>query len=211
MRKFKQRNSPRQEAGAVPSVYAYGTDKKVQVIFINNEPHFIANEICDILGYGNARDALYRHVDEDDKLVSVITTSGQRREVNIITESGLYSLILRSNKPEAKPFQKWVTKEVLPSIRKTGSYTLAEGKPFMGITPISLEGTYWYPYSTILKALGFSTRSGAVAERKKRFPQHFHNIYGLNYVTLSFAEYLRKSREALQLSIDFATQNALTV
>ena len=74
------------------------------------------------LGYSNTRDALRQHVDNEDKLESQITTSGQRRNVIFINESGLYSLILSSKLPQAKAFKRWVTSEVLPQIRKTGGY-----------------------------------------------------------------------------------------
>ena len=76
-----------------------------------------------MLGYSNANDALIRHVDEEDKLTSRITMAGQGRDVTVINESGLYSLIFSSQLPTAKQFKHWVTSEVLPQIHKTGSYT----------------------------------------------------------------------------------------
>jgi prophage antirepressor-like protein len=91
-----------------------------------NEPLFIAKDVTDILGYKTASDAL-RGLDDDEKLLRTICVSGQNREINFINESGLYSLILRSKKPEAKQFKRWVTHEVLPAIRKNGGY-LTPGK-----------------------------------------------------------------------------------
>lgn len=88
----------------------------------NNNPLFIAKDVCDILGHLNPTDALKKHVDDEDKLSYQIDRAGQNRQVNLITESGLYSLVIRSNKPEAKIFKKWITSEVLPSIRKHGAY-----------------------------------------------------------------------------------------
>jgi len=82
---------------------------------------FVAKDVCDALDIANVSDAVSR-LDDDEKLVSLLTISGQNREVLCVDESGLYALILRSNKPQAKPFRKWVTREVLPTIRKTGSY-----------------------------------------------------------------------------------------
>ena len=92
------------------------------IIDENNNPLFIAKEVTEILGYRTASDAV-RILDEDEKLIRTLCVAGQNRDVNLITESGLYSLILRSKKPEAKAFKKWVTSEVIPSIRKTGSYS----------------------------------------------------------------------------------------
>jgi prophage antirepressor-like protein len=87
---------------------------------------FVANDILNILGIsskGGKSDAI-ADLEDDEKSSFKTNTSGGEQKMNIVSESGLYSLIMRSRKPVAKPFQKWVTKEVLPSIRKTGSYSL---------------------------------------------------------------------------------------
>ncbi|HHC9267408.1 TPA: BRO family protein, partial [Staphylococcus aureus] len=85
-------------------------------------PYFIGKDVADILGYANGRDALSKHVDEEDKLTSQIATAGQNRNVTIINESGLYSLIFSSKLENAKRFKRWVTSEVLPTLRRTGTY-----------------------------------------------------------------------------------------
>lgn len=95
---------------------------EVRTVTINNEPYFVGKDIADILGYSNSRKALIDHVDTDDKLTSQIVTAGQNRNQTIINESGLYSLILSSKLPQAKEFKRWVTSEVLPTIRKHGAY-----------------------------------------------------------------------------------------
>lgn len=87
----------------------------------NNETLFLAKDVCDVLEYRSASDAL-RSLEEDEKLIRTVCVSGQNRAVNFINESGLFSLILGSRKAEAKAFKKWVTSEVLPSIRKHGAY-----------------------------------------------------------------------------------------
>ena len=87
----------------------------------NGEPWFVATDVCTALTIGNSRMALDR-LDDDEKGVSNIDTLGGKQELAVINESGLYSLILTSRKAEAKRFKRWVTHEVLPSIRKTGSY-----------------------------------------------------------------------------------------
>ncbi|MEG2935551.1 MAG: phage antirepressor KilAC domain-containing protein [Clostridium sp.] len=98
----------------------------VRTIIINGEPFFLGKDIADILGYTNTPKAIRDHVDEDDKLTERIVLAGQNREVVCINESGLYSLILSSKLPKAKEFKRWVTGEVLPSIRKHGVYLTSE-------------------------------------------------------------------------------------
>lgn len=94
----------------------------VRTLEVDGEPYFIGKDVADILGYTNSRKALSDHVDEEDKLTSRIVTSGQNRNVTIINESGLYSLIFSSKLENAKRFKRWVTSEVLPTLRKTGTY-----------------------------------------------------------------------------------------
>ncbi|SHD43200.1 prophage, antirepressor, putative [Staphylococcus argenteus] len=94
----------------------------VRTLEVDGEPYFIGKDVADILGYANGRDALSKHVDTEDKLTSQIATAGQNRNVTIINESGLYSLIFSSKLENAKRFKRWVTSEVLPTLRKTGAY-----------------------------------------------------------------------------------------
>ncbi|MCR0868719.1 ORF6C domain-containing protein [Staphylococcus aureus] len=96
----------------------------VRTLEVDGEPYFIGKDVADILGYANGRDALSKHVDAEDKLTSQIATAGQNRNVTIINESGLYSLIFSSKLENAKRFKRWVTSEVLPTLRKTGSYQI---------------------------------------------------------------------------------------
>lgn len=91
----------------------------------NGQIWFVAKDVCEALGYNDV-DSAVRKLDEDEKLNRKIYVSGQNREMTTINESGLYTLILRSNKPEAKPFRKWVTSEVLPSLRKYGTYSVPQ-------------------------------------------------------------------------------------
>lgn len=102
------------------NVFEYG-ESKVRVIIKNGEPWFVARDICDILKHTNSRVAVDR-LDEDEKGVSKVYTPGGLQEMTVVSESGLYALVLTSNLPEAKRFKKWVTSEVLPRIRKTGAY-----------------------------------------------------------------------------------------
>lgn len=94
----------------------------VRTVTINDKPYFVGKDVATILGYKRTADALKAHVDDEDKLTRQFTDSGQSREMKVINESGLYSLILSSKLPSAKKFKRWVTSEVLPAIRKTGAY-----------------------------------------------------------------------------------------
>lgn len=103
-------------------VFENPTFGQVRTIEIDNEPWFVGKDVAEALGYRDTSDALKKHVDADDKLTRRFADSGQAREMYIINESGLYSLILSSKLPGAKEFKRWVTSEVIPSIRKTGGY-----------------------------------------------------------------------------------------
>lgn len=94
----------------------------VRTIQIDGEPWFVGKDIAGILGYSNPRDALANHVFEEDKGVEKLDTLGGVQSLAIINESGLYSLIFNSRLESAKKFKHWVTSEVIPQIRKTGSY-----------------------------------------------------------------------------------------
>ena len=99
---------------------------QVRVITKDGEPWFVGKDVAEILGYANTRDALSKHVDLEDKSDVAIHDGSQNRTMTIINESGLYSLILGSKLPSAKKFKKWVTSDVLPSIRKHGMYATDE-------------------------------------------------------------------------------------
>lgn len=103
------------------TIFKYEENKLVRTLNQNGEPWFVLRDVCEVLGLGNSRMVADR-LDEDEKGVSQIDTLGGVQNATIISESGLYNVILRSDKPEAKPFRKWVTAVVLPSIRKNGGY-----------------------------------------------------------------------------------------
>lgn len=99
-------------------------EKQVRTIEINGEPWFVGKDVATVLGYKNTRDAMNKHVDTEDKNTVAIHDGITRGNPNqtIINESGLYSLIISSKLPTAKKFKRWVTNEVLPTIRKHGAY-----------------------------------------------------------------------------------------
>lgn len=124
------------ESNIVPFAYS---GKQVRVVIVEGEPHFVAKDVCEALSVNNASDAVGR-LDEDEKGVATVDTPGGSQLMAVISESGLYSLTLSSKKPEAKPFKRFVTHEVLPSIRETGQYTAPKAEPQHPVTVLdSLE------------------------------------------------------------------------
>lgn len=113
------------EAGnLLPKVFTFNaSNQQVRTVLIKNQPYFVAKDVCDSLQLNDASQAVER-LDEDEKLTRIIYGSGQGRQMWLVNESGLYNLIFRSNKPEAKTFRRWVTSEVLPSIRQSGKYEI---------------------------------------------------------------------------------------
>ncbi len=167
-----------------PTVFQFHTtSQKVRSLLIDHEPFFVAKDVCSILDLSDTNKALAK-LDPDEKLTRKIFGSGQNRKMWLVSESGLYALIMRSNKPEAKLFRKWVTKEVLPSIRKKGYYKNkalvndfidARDIPFYRTTvnkafvrTILLETTEWFSVNDIHKAINSSTGSFQAAKKLNR-------------------------------------------
>ncbi|MGX7701085.1 phage antirepressor KilAC domain-containing protein [Enterococcus mundtii] len=105
-----------------PQIFNF-EQNEVRTILVNDEPYFVGKDVAEVLGYSNTQKAILNHVDEEDKGVTKWDTLGGKQNMTIINESGLYSLILKSKMQNARKFKRWVTSEVLPTIRKTGSYT----------------------------------------------------------------------------------------
>lgn len=96
----------------------------IRTVTINNEPYFVGKDVTDVLEYRNGSRDINRHVDEEDRCKVMVSDGNQDKETIVINESGLYSLILSSKLPSAKKFKRWVTNEVLPSIRQNGGYIM---------------------------------------------------------------------------------------
>ena len=112
----------------------------VRVLDINGEPWFVGKDVAELLGYVKPLNALATHIDEDDSLKQGLTDSmGRIQETILINESGLYSLILSSKLPNAKVFKRWVTSEVLPSIRRTGTYKMPTGSDLLAAAVIEAQ------------------------------------------------------------------------
>lgn len=103
------------------------SNHEVRSLIIDEEPWFVAKDVCDVLELSNVSNVMTR-LDADEKGIHSMDTPGGLQQMSVINESGLYALILRSDKPKAKDFRRWVTGEVLPSIRKNGSYALVAQK-----------------------------------------------------------------------------------
>lgn len=95
---------------------------EIRTVEIDGEPYFVGKDVAEVLGYSNPRDALAKHVDDEDKGVAKCDTLGGVQNITVINESGVYSLVFSSKLPNAKGFKRWVTSEVLPAIRKHGGY-----------------------------------------------------------------------------------------
>ncbi len=109
----------------LPQAFTFNaSNQQVRTVMLDGQPYFVAKDVCAILDISNHIDALSR-LDDDEKGRSVLPTQFGDKEINLVNESGLYHLIFQSRKPEAKAFRKWVTSEVLPTLRRTGHYELA--------------------------------------------------------------------------------------
>lgn len=104
----------------------YFENRKVRITIIKNEPYFNAQDTCNMLGLSNTSRSISNLSKDDIRLSNVIDTLGRNTKVYFISEQGLYDLIFKSKKKEAREFQKWVTHEVIPSIRKTGKYSIPD-------------------------------------------------------------------------------------
>lgn len=142
------------------------------IINENNDPLFVAKEVCEVLGISKYRDAVSR-LDEDERTSVLVDTLGGKQNKSAITESGLYSLIMVSRKPEAKAFKKWVTSEVLPSIRKHGAY----------MTPSKIEEVLLNPDTLIQLATNLKAEQQKVKELTKTVTKQQHYV---NFVEKCF-------------------------
>lgn len=123
---------------SVPAVFSFEVNRTLRVVEIDGDPWFVAADVCAALGISRTDDGVGR-LDDDEKGTGSIRTPGGSQQMTIINESGLYSLILGSRKPEAKRFKKWVTAEVLPSLRKTGRYETQNAQPAPALNPANFS------------------------------------------------------------------------
>jgi prophage antirepressor-like protein len=127
------------EMNVLTNVFQYQATN-LRTFLKDGEPWFVAKDVCEVLEIKNSRDALSR-LDEDEKDVALTDTPSGQQSMNVVNEYGLYNLILTSRKPEAKQFKRWITHEVIPSIRKTGQYVkpLTEREQLIASMKLTLE------------------------------------------------------------------------
>ena len=177
------------------SVFKFEETALVRSIIKNGDPWFVAKDICDVLGLSNPTVAL-NALDQDERSKFLL---GRQGETNIINESGLYALIFRSNKPNARKFRKWITSEVLPSIRKTGKYAAPvqpelplsetpETPDVAALLKMKYRGVPVIPNADLATMLGLTTRQ--LAHVKSR-----NNIYteGLDVFSVGIPKKLKHS------------------
>jgi len=145
---------------------------EVRTCQVNNEIMFVGKDVAQALGYSDSNKAIRIHVDDEDKGGAVLSTPGGNQKVIFINESGLYSLILSSKLPQAKAFKRWVTSEVLPSIRKTGRYELPQQLPALALLNEDAEDTLTatqvaktfnmtvFDFNAVLRDMGIQYRRG---------------------------------------------------
>lgn len=144
-------------------------ERAVRCIMKDGEPWWVAKDVCDILELNNITEAL-RGLDEDELTSEILKSGGQGREMRLVSESGLYTLILRSNKPEARAFRRWVTHEVLPTLRKTGHYSIDEN--LMRLIKLSRGNvSKAFMERLVSKAAGFSEVHADLPEERRGDPK----------------------------------------
>ena len=165
-----------------PEVFQFSSTKQeVRSLLVENEPWLVVKDICDILGHSNHKVAI-KGLDEEEVRKVYLPSNGGKQMTVVVNESGFYNLVMRSNKPEAKAFRKWVTSEVLPAIRKKGYYGQKpeqkndyidardvpySRKEFNGfqIRHIEIEGEMWLSLNDLHAAIGSRTDSTQAARK----------------------------------------------
>ena len=135
----------------------------VRTVMIDGVPWFAATDITRILGYKNCSKAIADHVDEEDKGITKCSTAGGMQNLTVINESGVFSLILQSKMPDARRFKRWVTSEILPSIRKTGGYVFDEEAYARRLLSSQSEEVIMY-FTAALKALSRESEENNTVE-----------------------------------------------
>lgn len=160
----------------------------IRTVELDGEPWLVGKDVAQALGYTDTDQALRRHVDDEDKLTRNFDGSGQNRSMTVINESGLYSLVLSSKLPTAKKFQRWVTSEVLPSIRRTGGYVANDELFIQTYLPFADEST---------KSL-FRTTLHTIGEQNKLIQQQRDKIQQ-DKPLVQFAEHVSESVNSIDI------------
>lgn len=176
--------------------FAYENGAEIRTTVINNETWFVAKDVCDALELSNSRKSVSALDGDQVRVSPLVTPLGGMQNLQIINESGLYNLIFRSNKPEAKKFRRWVTETVLPSIRKTGAYGVVTQSPIAALASVTVQPVWlgegvlgvrvamlelnkkrelWYKLADVLIAAGYSRKTSTMwAARRLDFGNALH-------------------------------------
>ncbi len=183
---------------------------EIRTLEIDGEPYFVGKDVAEVLGYSNPRKALIDHVDEEDKMqndgVTIRDSIGRIQKPVVINESGLYSLILSSKLPTAKKFKRWVTSEVLPTIRKTGGYVNDEDLFINTYFPFADDGTKAIFKSTLETV---RKQNEIIASQKKTIENQNQDLMHKEDVIIGFVDEidLAKKRQVLNRVVRYKTNN----
>jgi len=156
---------------------------EIRTCQVNNQIMFVGKDVATALGYSNTRKALQDHVDEEDKGVTKRDTLGGVQRLTLINESGLYSLILSSKLPQAKAFKRWVTCEVLPTIRRTGKYEMQPHE-------IRLLGEKAEYCDEVLQSIDCVTTTQVAKEMAMTGPELYKMLIGLGILYWQSGQYM---------------------
>ena len=178
---------------------------EIRVVEIDGEPYFVGKDVASVLGYSNPQKAIRDHIDEEDKTLNELFTVNGTKGI-LINESGLYSLILSSKLPTAKKFKRWVTSEVLPTIRKTGGYVNDEDLFINTYFPFADDNT-----KSIFKSTLETVRkqNEIIASQKKTIENQNQDLMHKEDVIIGFVDEidLAKKRQVLNRVVRYKTNN----
>ena len=177
-----------QQAAHLQVFYNESENVSIRTTMIDDEPWFVAKDVCMLLDLSNPRDILAKVLDDDEKGVDTIYTPGGKQQMSIINESGLYHLIFVSRKPEAKAIRRWVTGTVLPSIRRTGSYTVGSQPEERTRLPLPRFRAYFKEWKESLTPYIRRKDLALVAETEKVTLAHVMKVWAGTSVSRRVAE-----------------------
>ena len=182
-----------QQAAGLQVFYNESENVSIRTTMIDDEPWFVAKDVCMLLDLSNPRDILAKVLDDDEKGVDTIYTPGGKQQMSIINESGLYHLIFVSRKPEAKAIRRWVTGTVLPSIRRTGSYTVGGQQEGHKRLPLPKFRPYFKEWKERLTPYIRRKELEVVAEAMEVTLAHVMKVWAGTSVSRNVAECITKA------------------
>jgi len=180
--------SQKEHGSTLPTVFSFDEHHPLRTIVLEDQPWFAAIDVCDILDHTNPSKVIKR-LDDDERAKLL---AGRQGATWFVNESGLYGLVFRSNKPEARRFRKWVTSEVMPALRRKGSYSMTVAPDLLGLHGVIINGHPYYDYLELLQRLRLSTTSGSRDSRRRRNPQEFCSFNDRIRVSGNFSGYIMR-------------------